>query len=41
MMRGGATLAMAVPAFSPADDGTSTDRRQLGAAVDWVRIEPQ
>jgi hypothetical protein len=39
--RGGAMVAVASPTFSPADDGTSTDRRQLGAAIDWVRIEPQ
>jgi hypothetical protein len=41
LARGGAMLSLATPTFSPADDGTSPDRRRLGAAIDWVRIEPQ
>jgi hypothetical protein len=40
LARGGAMMTLTAPTFSPADDGTSPDRRQLGAAVDWVRIEP-
>jgi hypothetical protein len=39
-MTGGATvLSLQSPTFSPADGGSS-DQRQLGIAVDWVRVEP-
>lgn len=41
LARGGAMLSLSAPTFSPADDGVSGDRRQLGVAVDWVRLEPQ
>jgi hypothetical protein len=41
LSRGGAMITIATATFSPADTGPSTDRRQLGAALDWVRIEPQ
>jgi hypothetical protein len=41
LARGGAMVTISSPTFSPADDGTSADRRKLGAAIDWLRLEPQ
>jgi hypothetical protein len=41
LQRGGAMVTLSSPTFSPADSGASADRRKLGAAIDWVRVEPQ
>jgi Dolichyl-phosphate-mannose-protein mannosyltransferase len=37
-LRGGAVLILRTPVFVPADHGTSTDRRRLGMAVDWIEL---
>lgn len=37
-LRGGAILSLKTPVFVPADQGTSTDRRRLGMAVDWIEL---
>ena len=39
MTSGATVLSLRSPTFSPSDSGAN-DTRQLGVAVDWVRVEP-
>jgi hypothetical protein len=36
---GPTVLTLAVPTFVPAEHGMGADTRQLGAVVDWVRVD--
>ena len=36
---GPSVLTVSVPTFVPAEHGMGEDARQLGAVVDWVRVD--